>query len=130
MRYGWHSDQKSKISEEVLQNGAIFDGFPRNLEQAKTLSKILDGYNYKAVFFKLDTEKLVERLGNRRVTKDGKYIYNKSQMTSSDKITLLFFHSSVCISHIHIVFTYKVLLTHIIYSHNTLHFSSKIDVTL
>ncbi len=54
----------------------IFDGYPRNLEQAKTLEQILNGHNHKAIFFKLDTEKLVERLGNRRVTKDGKNIYN------------------------------------------------------
>lgn len=54
----------------------MFDGYPRNLEQAKTLSNILDGYEFLAVYFKLDTEKLVNRLSNRRVTKDGKYIYN------------------------------------------------------
>lgn len=54
----------------------IFDGYPRNLEQAKTLEQILNGHNHKAVYFNLDTEKLVERLGNRRVTKDGKNIYN------------------------------------------------------
>lgn len=54
----------------------IFDGYPRNLDQAKTLSNILDGHPFKAVYFSLDTEVLVERLGNRRVTKDGKHIYN------------------------------------------------------
>ncbi len=60
-----------------LDNSAyIFDGYPRNHEQAKTLSEILDGSDYSAVFFKLDTEKLVSRLDNRRVTKDGKHIYN------------------------------------------------------
>jgi adenylate kinase len=54
----------------------IFDGYPRNIEQAKTLNGIIDGYEYLAVYFKLDTDMLVERITNRRTTKDGKYIYN------------------------------------------------------
>ncbi|MBD66768.1 MAG: adenylate kinase [Halobacteriovoraceae bacterium] len=60
-----------------LDNSAyIFDGYPRNIEQAKTLNSILEGYPSLAVYFELDTDKLVERLTNRRVTKDGKHIYN------------------------------------------------------
>lgn len=60
-----------------LDNSAyIFDGYPRNFEQAKTLSQILTGYPTVAVYFELNTDKLVERLTNRRVTKDGKQIYN------------------------------------------------------
>lgn len=54
----------------------IFDGYPRNIEQAKTLNGIIDGHEYLAVYFRLDTEMLVERITNRRSTKDGKYIYN------------------------------------------------------
>jgi adenylate kinase len=54
----------------------IFDGYPRNIEQAKTLNGIIDGHEYLAVYFKLDTDMLVERITNRRTTKDGKYIYN------------------------------------------------------
>lgn len=55
----------------------IFDGYPRNIAQAETLDEqILNDYKYIAVYFKLDTEKLVERLTNRRVSPDGKHIYN------------------------------------------------------
>lgn len=54
----------------------IFDGYPRNIVQAKTLDGILSDHSYLAVHFKIDTEKMVERLTNRRVTKDGKHIYN------------------------------------------------------
>lgn len=54
----------------------IFDGYPRNIEQAKTLNNILDGHDYIAIYFKVDTDRLVTRLANRRVTKDGKNIYN------------------------------------------------------
>ncbi|MEX1099736.1 MAG: nucleoside monophosphate kinase, partial [Bacteriovoracaceae bacterium] len=61
---------------ELDKKSYIFDGYPRNIEQAKTLDEILDGFSSLAVYFKLDTEKMVERLVNRRVSRDGKYIYN------------------------------------------------------
>lgn len=55
----------------------IFDGFPRNLKQVQTLDKeILDGRDYLVIYFKVDTEKLVNRIVNRRVSEDGKHIYN------------------------------------------------------
>ncbi len=65
-----------KANLKLEDDSYIFDGYPRNLDQAKTLTGILGHHDYTALFFKLDTEKLVERLKNRRVTKDGKYIYN------------------------------------------------------
>lgn len=65
-----------KSNLDLANASYIFDGYPRNFEQAKTLSEILEGYDYKAVFFELNTDVLVERLENRRVTKDGKNIYN------------------------------------------------------
>lgn len=54
----------------------VFDGYPRNINQAKTLDEILGGYDYIGIYLKVDTEVLVTRLSNRRQTKDGKHIYN------------------------------------------------------
>lgn len=55
----------------------IFDGFPRNVHQAEVLdSVILDGVDYVAVFFNVNLERLIERVINRRVSSDGKHIYN------------------------------------------------------
>ena len=54
----------------------IFDGYPRNSVQAKTLDGILEGHDYLAVYFELDLDILIERITNRRTTKDGKHIYN------------------------------------------------------
>jgi len=65
-----------KANLKLKNEAYIFDGYPRNLEQAKTLGTILDGHDYQAVFFKLNTDKLVSRLTNRRTSKDGKHIYN------------------------------------------------------
>jgi len=66
-----------KANIDLKKNQYIFDGYPRNLVQAKTLhEQILQGHDYTAIYFSVDTDKLVERLTNRRVTKDGKQIYN------------------------------------------------------
>lgn len=65
-----------KANLDLNQQKYIFDGYPRNIEQAKTLDTLLEGNEYVAIYFKVDTEKLVARLTNRRVTKDGKHIYN------------------------------------------------------
>lgn len=66
-----------KANIDLEKNLYIFDGYPRNIAQAKTLDeKILNNTSYLAVYFKLNTEKLVERLTNRRVSSDGKHIYN------------------------------------------------------
>lgn len=55
----------------------IFDGFPRNLEQAKMLDNaIVKESQAMAVYFKMDTEVLVERIVNRRVAKGSGEIYN------------------------------------------------------
>lgn len=65
-----------KANLNLESDSYIFDGYPRNLDQAKTLNEILGDHAFKAVFFELDTDKLVRRLTNRRMTKDGKNIYN------------------------------------------------------
>lgn len=66
-----------KANINLSENAYIFDGYPRNIDQAKTLDgEILAGNEYMAVYFKVDTDKLVARLTNRRVSPDGKNIYN------------------------------------------------------
>ena len=56
----------------------IFDGYPRNAAQANALDEVVLGNPSKAVgvFFNIDLGKLKERLVNRRMTADGKNIYN------------------------------------------------------
>ena len=69
--------------EADCANGYILDGFPRSLEQATELDKILDELNGKikkedimAVYFDIPTEVLVERLVNRRSCPKFGMIYN------------------------------------------------------
>ena len=55
----------------------IFDGFPRNVNQAEVFQdEIMSKNDYVALLFVVDTDKLVERIINRRVSKDGTQIYN------------------------------------------------------
>jgi adenylate kinase len=55
----------------------IFDGYPRNEAQAKTLdSAILKGAPSVAIYFEINTQKLVQRLVNRRTCKGCGEIYN------------------------------------------------------
>lgn len=55
----------------------IFDGFPRNLEQAKALDEVvLKSYPSLAILFDLDLEVIVERVTNRRVAPKSGEIYN------------------------------------------------------
>jgi len=65
-----------KANLDLKNNKYIFDGYPRNHKQAKTLDGILKGHDYVAVYFKLNLDILIERITNRRTTKNGKNIYN------------------------------------------------------
>lgn len=65
-----------KANLDLDNSTYIFDGYPRNFKQAETLDGILSGHDYLAVYFKMDLDTLIERITNRRTTKDGKHIYN------------------------------------------------------
>jgi len=61
-----------------IENSAyIFDGFPRNIEQAQLLEEhVLKGADSKAIYFNIDLEVLVERISNRRIAPKSGEIYN------------------------------------------------------
>jgi adenylate kinase len=66
-----------KANCTIEKNSYIFDGFPRNLEQAKALeANVLKKINAKAIYFEIDTDVVVERIVNRRVAKKSGEIYN------------------------------------------------------
>ena len=59
---------EKKISEPSVKNNIIFDGFPRNLEQAKSLDGMLNNYNQKIsaiINLKVDYSVLVKRISGR-----------------------------------------------------------------
>jgi len=66
-----------KANIDLDNHSYIFDGFPRNVEQARVLDEqILGSSKYVGVFFDVNIDGLIKRIVNRRVTKDGKNIYN------------------------------------------------------
>lgn len=74
---------EDRIKKDDCNNGYILDGFPRSVEQAEEFVKILDRLNkfslkddVLAIYFDIDSEKLVERLVNRRSCPKCGTIYN------------------------------------------------------
>jgi adenylate kinase len=68
---------KEKLGE--IEGGFIFDGFPRTLEQARGLEKILTDLNMdidKVVNLNVNDDLIVERLGSRRMCKKCGFEYN------------------------------------------------------
>lgn len=58
-------------------NAYIFDGFPRNGDQAKALDEVvLKDAKSRAVYFEIDLDKLAARLTNRRTCSGCGEIYN------------------------------------------------------
>lgn len=57
-------------SEEVANSGFVFDGFPRTIEQAKALDKLLAEHCVeidRAISLELDDEVVIDRLSGRRL---------------------------------------------------------------
>ena len=73
---------RKKLSSEECKAGFVLDGYPRSLEQAVMLDKIrddIDGNNntsFKAIYFDIDTEILVERIIHRQSCPKCGEIYN------------------------------------------------------
>ena len=62
-----------RISAPDLKAGAILDGFPRNLEQARALDKALAGEGKaidKVIYIKVPEEELLRRLGGRWICRN------------------------------------------------------------
>lgn len=66
----WDAFDKLEDAEDTL---VLFDGFPRNLDQARALDKGMEERNTeisKAVYFDVSDEILIERITGRRVCED------------------------------------------------------------
>lgn len=73
---------KTRLKQDDCKNGFILDGFPRSIEQAEMLSKMLEeidaneNVDFKVIYFDIDQQLLLERIIYRRsCSKCGK-IYN------------------------------------------------------
>ena len=72
-----------KLAEEDCKDGYVLDGYPRSLEQAEKLEEInakVDGDNkvsFKAIYFDIDTQILLERIIYRQSCPVCGEIYNQ-----------------------------------------------------
>ena len=60
---------KERIKQEDCKNGYIFDGFPRNIEQANSLEKLnkeLNEYIDYVFYFEIPFSEIIQRLSSRR----------------------------------------------------------------
>ncbi len=70
-------DRLSK--QDVIDNGALIDGYPRTEEQCKKLDEMLETQNKKvdlAINLSVDYDELIRRITNRRLCKACKKGYN------------------------------------------------------
>ena len=73
---------KNRLSQNDCKNGFILDGYPRSVEQADILEDIIKEINkdekadFRAIYFDIDTNILVERIVNRRSCPVCGEIYN------------------------------------------------------
>ena len=72
-----------KLAGEDCKLGYVLDGYPRSLEQARMLDEINSNVDaneqadFKAIYFDIDTEILIERIVNRQSCPVCGEIYNK-----------------------------------------------------
>ncbi len=81
---------KNRLKKVDCKDGFILDGYPRSLEQADALNKILNEINagsqvnLQVFYFNVAKEKLIERLVNRRSCPKCGMIYNLKTMNLKD----------------------------------------------
>jgi adenylate kinase len=70
---------RERLKKDDAKNGFLLDGFPRNVQQAEELNKILSGMNRKirkVIYLNVPEDLLVKRLSGRRTCKKCGEIYN------------------------------------------------------
>lgn len=72
----------NRLAQDDCKNGYVLDGYPRSLAQAELLEKInekndAEKADFKAIYFDIDTELLIERIVNRQSCPKCGEIYNK-----------------------------------------------------
>lgn len=79
---------KKRLSEDDCKSGYVLDGYPRSMEQALKLEEINSGVDgedevaFKAIYFDIDTQILLDRIIHRQSCPKCGEIYNKKYKPS------------------------------------------------
>lgn len=77
-----------KLSDLPREQGIVFDGFPRNIDQAKYFEKAMREFGRKTdavIFIKLSEKEAWERIAKRRICEKCKKVYILGQDIKSEK---------------------------------------------
>ncbi|MCZ2845738.1 MAG: nucleoside monophosphate kinase, partial [Candidatus Bathyarchaeota archaeon] len=72
---------KERVKKKDCDQGYIFDGFPRNIQQANSLEKLNNELSSKidnVFYFEIPFSEIIQRLSSRRVCKKCGFNYNLS----------------------------------------------------
>jgi len=70
---------EKRVTQSDCENGALFDGFPRNVEQAimlQNMKYVKDSKSFYAILIDIPDNEAIRRLSNRRYCPKCKSIYN------------------------------------------------------
>lgn len=70
---------RERVEQKDCKNGYIFDGFPRNIEQARSLEKLNSEHSEQIdyiFYFEIPFSEIIQRLSSRRVCKKCSTNYN------------------------------------------------------
>jgi adenylate kinase len=79
---------QERLHKPDCKKGFILDGFPRTVNQAKALDKLLNEMNIKdvrVVNITADDNELVKRIGNRRACKECGHIFTLDEIKNKNK---------------------------------------------
>jgi adenylate kinase len=79
---------RNRINSGKLKNGFLMDGFPRNLNQAKLFSKMLDEVGIKldkVINIMVSEDEIINRLSSRRVCSGCKSIFSSGNQEETGK---------------------------------------------
>ena len=83
---------KKVLSNKKLNNRLIFDGYPRNLNQAKILNLFMKTNNQKiscVLNLNVDKETIIKRILGRQICSNCGLIFNKFFSPGTQKITIV-----------------------------------------
>ena len=82
---------QDRLSQPDCEQGYILDGFPRTLEQAQALDKLLgrEGAIDAVIYFEVSEEEIIRRLTSRRVCVDCGEVYNTISNPPPDTLKCL-----------------------------------------